>query len=311
MPIATPFSGLSSNTKGAIFMLGSALCLASAISIIKYLTVDIHAMQLVFFRNLFGVIFILPWFLLNGASTMKTERIGLHFLRAMAGMGAMFCLFSAVELIPMAEATAVTFSAPLIAVVGSYLILKERPSFFRWVAVIVGLIGTCLILKPGYETLAFGAIFAAAAAILTALVSLTVKALSRTESPLKIVLFFNVLALPVSFVMVIFVWETPSVDLWLMIFVMSVLTTAHQLLFTKALEVADASLMLPIDFTQIIFVTILGIMFYSELPDFISVVGTIIILTSTVLMMNAEKKKPDGIVSTLLAKFMLKRASLR
>lgn len=271
-------------------MMGSAACLAAVVSVVRFLSTEIHVIEIAFFRTLFGIIFLLPWIGLRGFTTLKTRRWGLHFFRAASGLAALICLFTAIELIPLSEATALTFAAPLFAVAGSGLILGERVRAWRWVAVIAGFVGTLIILRPGSDAFTPGALFAVASALLAATVTLTVKSLSRTESPVTIVLYFNILVIPLSFALALFVWETPALHLWPWLILVGFLATAHQLLLTMALTVADASAILPFDFSQIIFVTVLGALFYSEIPDTFTVLGATIIVGSTALVFRLEGK---------------------
>lgn len=211
--------------RAGVSMIGACACFAGMLTIVRILSEDIHPIQAAFFRNLFGLIALLPWLVRDGIEGLKTERMGAHLLRAAFGLSAMFCLFISVSMMPLAEATALTFTAPLFATAGAALFLREKVRLRRWSATVIGFVGALIILRPGVETLSAGAFVALGAAALMAAAMLMIKVLSRTERPASIVFYFAVLATPLSFLAALPFWQTPSADLWLWFILLGCLAT--------------------------------------------------------------------------------------
>ena len=284
------FSRLSGGVRGAMLMIGSCATLAGLVTTVRFVSAELDPIQIAFFRNVIGIVFLAPWLLRAGLDGLRTERLGLHLFRALVGLAALILLFMAVKLMPLAEATALTFAAPLFAIAGSALILGEVVGKRRWIATVVGFAGTMIILKPGAEAFRPAAVVALASALCIAAAILAVKSLSRTERPTSIVLFFNLLVTPLSFVLALFVWETPAAHLWKWLVLIGFLATASQLLLTQALAAADASQVLPFDFSQLVFVAILGFLFYAEVPSPSTCLGSILIVGATAYVLRRSGK---------------------
>ena len=284
----TSFFPLSRPTRGALLMVGSSACLAGLIAAVRFVSGEVDSLQVVFFRYLFGFLFLLPYFLSASLSFLRTKKLGLHLLRALSGLSALVCLFTAVELLPLATVTALMFAAPLFSTAGSAVFLGENVRSGRWVAVCVGFLGTLVILRPGVETFEPSILIAIAAALFIAVATLTVKSLSRTERPEVIVIYFNLLVIIFSLIPALYIWETPSPYLWKWLILIGALATASQLLLTQSLSVADASAVVPFSFSQLVFVAILGFVFYSEVPDLFTWLGSTIVFLAALYLVRKE-----------------------
>src|SRR3546814_9161070 len=145
-----------------------------------------------------------------GIGRMRTRRISMHMGRAALSLGSMLCGFTAVTLIPITEATALNFTAPLFSTIGAALILGETVRLRRWTAVLVGFAGTMVVLQPGVEGLSLGSILAIGNAVFMAAAILVVKSLSRTEGPEVIVTYMTLILTPLSLIPALFFWATPT-----------------------------------------------------------------------------------------------------
>ena len=152
----------------------------------------------------------LPWILNAGWRRLRTRRPAMHLLRAVCGLVAMLLLFTALSLMPLAEVTALSFTAPLFATVGAALILGERVRLRRWAATGVGFLGALIIIRPGVDTFTGASLIALGSAAGIAAAQLSVKSLSRTEHPNAIVLIMGLLMTPMSLLPAAFVWTWPS-----------------------------------------------------------------------------------------------------
>ncbi len=282
---ATRFSGF---VRGALCMVGAAAAFAVLIVIVRHLATDQHPFQLAFFRNLFGTVFMIPWLIGVGRKGLKTDRFGLHLLRAAIGLAAMLCFFSAIALLPVAEVTALTFTAPLFATVGAALVLGESVRMRRWTAAAVGFAGALIILRPGAAAVSAAALIALASAAFMAAAILVVKVLARTENPNAIVLFMGLLLTPLSLIPALFVWSPPPAASWPWLVLMGLAATVGQVLMTRAFAAADASAVLPFDFARLVFVAALGFALFDERPDLWTWFGAAVIVAATVYIARRE-----------------------
>ncbi len=297
---ANAFSRLTAPTRGIVFMIGSGASFASMIVIVRYLSTEMHTIELAFFRNLFGLAFMVPWILRVGVRGLRTKRFGTHLFRSLVGLAAMLCFFTAIGLLPVAEVTALTFTAPLFASAGAALILKERVRLRRWTAILVGFAGALIILRPGAEAIQPAALIALASAGFMAIAVLSVKALSRTEDPNAIVVYMGMLITPLSLIPALFVWTAPAPETWGWLVLMGLVATMGQLMLTRACAAADASVILPFDFSRLVFVSILGFVLFNERPDIWTLVGGAVIIAATVYVAHRESQlapleaRPEG-----------------
>ncbi len=282
------FAGLPASSRGAIFMIASAAGFAVMMAIVRFLSREMHPFEVAFFRNLFGVLFMVPWMLRVGRDSLATERMGMHVLRSAAGLAAMLTFFTALSLLPLAEVTALTFTTPMFTTIGAALILREAVKARRWTATLIGFAGALIILRPGTEALRPEALVALAAAALMALAFLTVKSLSRTENPNAIVVMMGLLMTPMSLVPALFVWETPAVQIWPWLLGLGLSATIGQVFLTRAFAAADASAVLPFDFSRLVFVSILGFFFFGERPDLWTWVGGGVIVAAAAYIAHRE-----------------------
>ena len=164
--------------------------------LVRQLTATFDPLQVVFFRNVFGLIAMLPWLAGQGFGALRTQRLGLHALRATIGIVSMVCWFTALSLMPLAEATALSFTAPIFASVLAVLLLGEVMRLRRWSATAVGLLGTLVILRPGCSSIEPAALLALASAVLGAASPILVKIMARTESTGAIVTYMVLFLTP-------------------------------------------------------------------------------------------------------------------
>ena len=275
-------------------MIGAGANFAIMIVIVRHVSAEQHPFEIAFFRNMFGLAFMLPWIMRTGWKGLRTKRFRLHLFRALIGLSAMLCFFTAISLIPVAEVTALTFTAPLFATVGAVLVFGEKVRLRRWTATAIGFVGALVILRPGSAMLTPAALTALASAAFMAVAILSVKALSRTENPNAIVLYMGLLLTPLSLVGALFVWTTPAPETWPWLVVMGLTATLGQLLMTRAFATAEASAVLPFDFARLIFVAIFGFLLFGERPDLWTWIGAAVIIAATVYIAHREARLGKG-----------------
>ncbi|MEX0583615.1 MAG: DMT family transporter [Sneathiella sp.] len=246
--------------------------------------------QVVFLRNVAGILFFLPWFLRAGLGVLKTERVGAFGLRSLFGFASMLSWFYAVSVLPLADAVALNFTAPIFGTILAIIFLREVVGIRRGSAMVVGFIGAMIILRPGVSELSVGSYAAIFSAITMACSMIMVKLLSRTESTTAMVALNQLLILPMSLIPALFVWEPPTVEQLLAILFIGFLATIGHLSFTKAYSLADASVVMPFDFFRLIFSALIGFIFFMQEPDFLTYVGAAVIFASSIYIAIRESR---------------------
>jgi len=250
----------------------------------------LHPFQIAFFRNAFALMFLLPWLARMGFDGLRTARLKVHLLRAVIGLIAMLCWFTAVVRMPMAEAVALNFTVPLFATAGAAFFLGETVRARRWTATIVGFLGVLIILRPGFVEFTPVMTLPIIAACFMAVTVLIVKSLSRTDAPMVVVVYMNLLLTPLSLVPALFAWQTPSLQaLLLMAFVGACAVLAH-IAFTRSFARADASAILPFDYARLPFVAAIGFLLFDETPDGWTWVGAAVIAAAAVYIAHRETR---------------------
>lgn len=283
---------LSPATVGALWMLLAA-CLLGVLSLmVRHIAGSLHPFEIAFFRNLAQFLLMLPWVAAAGLHVVRTARTWAHVRRSMFGISAMLTWFWVVTQMPIAEATAISFSAPLFTTAGAALFLGETVGVRRWSATVVGFLGVLMIIRPGIHDVGLAQIMALMAAVLIAGSMLSNKSLARTESPNAMVLWMGVYMSLFSLPPALAVWTWPdSWVVWVWLGGLGVVATAAHLCISRAYGKSDASFIAPFGFAQIPFVALLGFVLYAEMPDAWSVLGAALIIGSGVYIAHREAKR--------------------
>jgi drug/metabolite transporter (DMT)-like permease len=199
--------------------------------------------------------------------TFRTRRLGLHFVRALLALTTVMFFFSAVSWMPLAEATALSFTAPFFTTLGAALVLGEVVGLRRWAAVAIGFAGAMIILRPGIIVVSLPALLALASAATLAAGALSVKILARTETADTIVLYQTVLVLAPAVALAAAVWTTPNAEILMWLALIGTLATLGQLAYVRAYAAADAAAVVPFDFSRLIFAALIGASLFGEEPD--------------------------------------------
>lgn len=272
----------------AVWMIVGSVAFAGMNVVIRYASTDMHTYQLVFFRNLFGLLWMAPWLMNYGMAALRTGRIMFYVFRSSLGLVGMYGSFYAVTHMSMADATALSFTAPLFATVGAVMFLGEKIRLRRTVATLVGFIGVLIILRPGPETLNPVAIIALIGSAAGAASIIVVRSLSKTEPPNAIVVYMVLFLAPISLPAAIWVWVWPSwFDVGLMVILGGLGTLGH-LAVTRAYAMAEATAVLPYDYLRLPVVAAAGVVAFSELPDQWTFLGAGVIAISSIYIARRE-----------------------
>jgi drug/metabolite transporter (DMT)-like permease len=284
------FANLPAPVRAALWMVAASTAFAVMIILIRHLTASFDPLQVVFFRNVFGLIAMLPWLAGHGLGALRTRRLGLHALRATIGLVSMICWFTALSLMPLAQATALSFTAPIFTSVLAVIFLGEVMRLRRWSATAVGLIGTLIILRPDGSSIEPAALLAIASALLGAASPIFVKIMARTESTGAIVTYMVLFLTPLSLVPALLVWQQPSFAEIGFAALLGLAGTLGHLCLTRALATADATVVVPFDYLRLPAVALIAWLAFSEVPALWTWIGGAIIAASSIYMTLREVK---------------------
>jgi drug/metabolite transporter (DMT)-like permease len=200
---------------------------------------------IIFFRCLFGVLFLAPWLMRVGSVGLATRRPGLHLVRGFNSLLGLFLVFWAVKLIPLADVTAIMFSKPIFAALAAVVVLGEAMHRSRWMATLIAIVGMMLIVRPGFAEINAGVLLALGAMASAAFTAITVKLLTRTEPPDRIVAYTLGCMTVGSLVPALAVWQTPSWDQLLWLAGIGLLANGFQRCMARSYAAADATVVLP------------------------------------------------------------------
>jgi len=287
---ASPNSVINDPIRGITLMFVSTFFFAAMHAVIRHLTEHLHPFEVAFFRNFFGLIFVIPWFIRFGLQPLRTNHLRLHIYRSLVNVVAMFSFFYALSITPLAEVTALGFAAPIFATVLAALFLGEAIRLRRWTAVIVGFLGTLIILRPGFSDIGLGQLLVLNSTIFWAVALLLIKTIGRHDSSITIITYMSLLQLPLSLIPALFVWTWPSPDLWFWLLMIGLLGGSAQWLMTESLRVADTSVVMPLDFCKLPWTALLAYLAFAEVPDIFTWIGGAVIFASAFYIALRERK---------------------
>ena len=292
--IGSGFARLPPSWQGAAWMTMSALLFAGQAAIVRYLSKEMHFLEISLFRALFGVIAMLPWLLRTGIGVMRTRNTGLYATRGLLSTIAMYGWFGSLALIPIADATAVSFTFPLFVALFGVIFLRESAHPMRWMALFMGFAGTLIIVRPGFQEVNIGMVMVIGAGICIASSAMMLKVAIRTDHPDTAVLYQSVYMLPFAVIGAAFVWEWPSAEQWLWGLLLGAASATAQRFYTRAFAVGETGAVAPFDFTRLPFAVAIGFLVFAELPDVWTVAGAAVIFGSSIVAQRGEARRTQG-----------------
>ena len=274
--------------QAALGMALATLCAAIVNGFMRHWSQEFHPFQVAFLRMLFGLVFVAPVLLCTGLSPLRTGRHGLLVLRGLATAALTAGWVFSLKLLPIDKATALNFTVPIWATLGAALFLGERVAPRRWAAVGIGVLGSLIILRPGFAAYEPASTVPLLVAAVMGSVMLMVRALSRTESPTTIMLYMYLYATPFLLPTALWVWQTPSTAFLIGALVMAATGTVGMTLYTIAFSRADASVVAPLDFLRLPYGAIVGLIWFGELMDLWSWIGAGVILIAGASITHRE-----------------------
>lgn len=270
-------------------------CFGVMDAMIKLASAGYGTWQIMFFRaaaSILPVAVLVHWS--GGVSSLRTKRLGSHVLRAMVGLAAVYGFFTSFRLMPLADAYAIGFAAPLFMTALSVPVLGEKVGWRRWAAVLVGFAGVMVMLRPGQGVLSLTALVPLAAAFFYSLTMLYVRVLARTETNAAIVFYFLVTLAAVSGVVMLPDWRTPDLPGLALLVAIGLVGGVAQIAFTQAFRLTAPSLLAPFEYTAMLWAVGFGYVLFGDIPDQAIWLGSAIVIASGLYIIHRESRLAKG-----------------
>jgi drug/metabolite transporter (DMT)-like permease len=281
---------------GVLLKLSSVVLLSALAACVKYLGEAVPTGQIIFVRGLISlaVLGFIAW-QLHGFRILRTDRLRSHALRSLAGTASMFCWFTALTLIPLADFTAISFTAPMFLTLLAMLLLGERIHAYRWTALGIGFVGVLITIGP-HLTLggsSFGILVAFGAAVFSALAIATLRSMSGSggEHPLAITFYFSLTTVVCSAATALGGWPMPTAEQWAFIVLAALFGVFGQLLMTMSYRYSEASTLAPLDYTNLLFAVALGFYFFGEVPHWSMWIGAPLVIAAGLIILWREYRR--------------------
>ena len=287
MPLSKP-----SPLIGIALMLAAMTVLPGIDVIAKFMgRAGMPVMEIVWARLTFGALLTLPFATRHtGLRGLIPDRPGLHSLRASLLMASTFFFFSSLKFLPSADALAIFFVQPLVVTALSPLILKEKVGASRWAAVCVGFVGTLIIIRPGLAALNPGNLLALAAGTSLALYFLLTRRISGRAPAIVTTFHTNAIGCLIASVLVAFVWKAPTPMEWAQFLALAAIANIGHYCIVRAYDHAEASLLAPLAYTEMVTSTILGLIFFGDFPDAYTFLGVGILIACAIYISMRERR---------------------
>lgn len=270
---------------GALYVSGASLMFAMMGGLVKAVTTELPNAVVVFFRNALALVILIPFFLRTpGPASLKTGHFPRHLVRSLAGLGSMYLFFYTLGRLPLAEAVLLSYTSPIFIPLVARLWIGEPLSRTVYWAVFLGFAGVVLILRPGPGMLRPAALLGLGSGVLMAVAMVSIRRMSDTEPPGRIVFYFSLLATVVSSVPLLWSWQTPSPRAMAILGGIALLAVLGQMMLTRGYSLAPAGRVGPFSYANIVFAALLGWLFWAETLTPLTGLGTLLVCAAGMLI---------------------------
>ena len=293
-PLPAMWRSLSPMAQGALWMLASAASFAAMSALGRYASAveGYHPFVVFFWRNVGLVILLMPMLYRAGFARLHTRRWPLLLLRGVISTLSAIALFWGLAHVPVADAMALLFSAPIFATIFAIVLIGERPSRPQIAAIVLGFVGALVILRPGFQEVTPDAMIVMISAVLGGAAFSLIKILSATE-PAEVILAYLALSfMPASLVLALLEWQTPDLFGLGVLALTAVTAGFGHFALPKAFAKADATAIMPLDFARLPFAALFGYILFREVSDAWTWAGAVIIFAAGLFVTRGGKKKP-------------------
>ena len=284
---------MNNNIKAVLLTISASFFAVLMEALIKAAQYDSNVYTIGFFRFFFGFLIILPYLLTKKFNTYKTKNLKFYIIRGAFNIPVMILGFGALVYVPLEQFKAMHFLSPIIVVLLSFIIFREQIYRFRIFALIIGFLGTLIIVRPGYVDFNIGTIMILVSLTFWSFIIILSKFVSKDDSPITMVTYQYTLMTIFAFPLAIYFWQMPSLISILLVFIAAASGTILHLCLGLAYKYADLSVTQPIWFTGLIFGSGFGYFIFNEIPDFWTWIGGIVVFSSVLVITYFEKNKEE------------------
>lgn len=301
----------SSAIKAAVWVLLSCFCIATMGAVVKALGTHLSSFQVSFFRAAFALIVILPAVLPHGVTVLRAKRPWLLLARGLAGAIGMMAGFYAVVHMPLADATAITFTAPLFVTLLAGLVLGEVVNGKLWLATLLGFVGALLLIQPSEGMIELAAIVALIGAAAVAAVKLMLRPLAQAERALTILIYTSIVMTIVTAVPAWLTWRNPTWTELGLLLAIGILANLGQFCMIRGYRLGEASRLAPLEYTRLLFAIMFGAYFFAEAPTGSTLAGTTLIVLGGLYVALGRKRERRRSYSTDDFRYLMAMAQAR
>lgn len=285
------YRALPPTMQAILLMVLAMFCFATMNILVRHVSGGAPTALIVFFRNVFALGLLLPWIARKGIRVIKTKNIFGHFWRGIFGVISMELWFYSLAVMPVNQATALSFTTPIFVTVIALLFLKETAGIHRWSAIIAGFAGVLIILRPEVNGLDRNALAVLTSSVFMAGASILVKTLTRTEKPGVIVFYMAFFLMVFSAPLAIAHWQTLTLAEYAAIAAIAAFSTLAHLCLIRAYPKAEMATLMPFDFTRLIFTAALAYCMFGEVIEGRTLLGALIIVLSAAFIARREARQ--------------------
>jgi drug/metabolite transporter (DMT)-like permease len=288
-----------SNLKAVLWMAGAIACFMTMAVAGRATTDVLNVFQVMEMRSVIGLIMLMPLvYLAGGLRAMKTAHPWRHVLRNVTHYAGQAAWLYALTLIPLAELISIEFTAPIWTAILAVTLLGERLDAGRVAAIVLGLVGVAVIVRPGLDTVNPGHLVVLGAAVAFGISVVLTKMLTRTESVVRIIFWMLVIQSIIGIVPALQVWKNPPLELWPWILLIAFSGAFSHFCMARALAYADATVIMPMDFLRVPLAALIGWLLYSEQVDIFTAAGAALILLGNLLNLPRRNraKEPETVI---------------
>ena len=289
---------MSKNFKAIILALIASFCAVLMSVFLKLAQEDSNVFTVGFLRFFFGLLLITPIIIQSNFKIYNTINFKLHILRCIINVPMMIFGFAALTYIPLEQIKAIGFLSPILVVILSVIFLGERIYLIRTFSLILGFIGTLIILRPGFIEINIGVYMVLASALLWSCVIIITKFMSKNDSAMTILTFQYTFVTLFTFPLAIVYWNNPSFISLIYTLLAAIVGTVLHLCINNAYKLSDLSIIQPVWFTQLVFASFLGFIIFGSLPDFFTWIGAILVFISVLIITYRENYLKKDIAKT-------------
>lgn len=277
-----PFHGIS-------LVIGSTVFLACSDAMAKYLAKSLPPVEVAWIRFVVFVVIMAPALLASRGDALRSVKPGIQVLRGLGLVSSSLFFIWGLRFLPIAEASATAFVAPIFVTALSILILAEKVGVRRWIATLVGLLGVLIVVRPGSGAFHMAALFPIVSAFGWACALVLTRQISGADRPVTTMAYSAVVGFAVLSLLVPFAWVAPTWQQILIGVCIGLSSTAGHWIVVLAYRHADASVLAPFTYTQLLWASALGFVMFAEVPDIWTVIGAGVIISSGLYTAHRER----------------------